>query len=206
MHKGKIGIFGQYQVSWAIIQGNMVYSCIGSRFSQEIKITCKRGNHEEFENFTKSIKIMVKCPTFQGHNLWSKQPFTLLQWSKWRSYFILQLCPRWWIPKKCMNWKIWSDEVRDSKLLKFQHLENSANCFDNMKHQSSRAFFTMIQVESMKAMNINVIVHHSSFPESARSHPNSTWAKRYILPKLAPKTGLLQGRIGAFTRFGQYVQ
>ena len=36
IHKAKVWLFGQHQVSWAIIQGNMVCSCIWSKFNQEI--------------------------------------------------------------------------------------------------------------------------------------------------------------------------
>ena len=64
IHEGKMRIFCQYQVSWAIIQGNMVYSCIWSRFNQEIKVTCKRGKDEEIENLTKYPKNHVQISNF----------------------------------------------------------------------------------------------------------------------------------------------
>ena len=122
---------------------------------------------------------MAKQPTSQGHNLWLKQPIFVLQCSNESPHFILQLCPWGSIPKKCMNWKIWSDEVRDSKLQLFQHLENSANCFDSMKHQCSRAFFTMIQVKSRPAMNIKVKVGYLSFQKCPRTSIYLTWARSY---------------------------
>ena len=103
VYKGKIGIFVKYTVSWSNIQENMVYRCIGSRLNQEIKITCKRGNHEEIEIFTKSIKIMVKCTTLHGHNLQSKQPIFVLQSPIWRPHLILQLCQWGSISKKCID-------------------------------------------------------------------------------------------------------
>ena len=48
--------------------------------------------------------------------------------------------------------------------------------FDSRKHQSLRAFFTMIQVESKKAMNIKVEVCNLSFPKCPRTSIDITWA------------------------------
>ena len=80
--------FHEYMLNWWI-------------WSRKIKInevTCKKGNLENIENFTKYPNFMFKCTTFSSHNFQSEQPFSLLQSSNESSCSILQLCPRGLIP------------------------------------------------------------------------------------------------------------
>ena len=58
--------------------------------------------------------------------------------------------------------------------------------------QSSRAVFTLIQVESMKLLNLNVVVHHFSFqkeqeliltPLEQRDTTIGTWHQNLICTK-----------------------
>ena len=107
--------------------------------------------------------------------------------------------------QKCMNWKIWSDEVRDSKLQLFQHLENSANCFDSMKQQSLEAFFIMIQDESRPAMNIKVEVWYINFPKCQRTTIDFTWARSYGLINKAC-CNFVQNRFGHITCLTWFLQ